>query len=114
MLTARGIPYVHALQPNQYSTSRTFTPEEAKIALNASSPYKQGVEQGYPALLAEAASRGLTAQTGFVDATHIFDRESRPVYVDNCCHYTATGYRLIADAIANAWFLLDGPWGRTR
>ena len=26
VLTARGIPYVHALQPNQYKTSRTFTP----------------------------------------------------------------------------------------
>ena len=114
VLTARGIPYVHALQPNQYKTSRTFTPEEARVALNASSPYKPGVEQGYPALLAEAASRGMTAKAGFVDATHIFDREPKPVYVDNCCHYTATGYRLLADAIANAVISLDGPWARTR
>ena len=56
----------------------------------------------------------MTAKAGFVDATHIFDREPKPVYVDNCCHYTATGYRLLADAIANAVISLDGPWARTR
>jgi hypothetical protein len=110
MLAARGTPYVHVLQPNQYSASRTFTPEEAKVALNASSPYKPGVEQGYPALLAEAASRGMTKTTGFLDATHVFDQETQPMYVDNCCHYTAMGYRVLADAIASAATSLNGPW----
>jgi hypothetical protein len=110
MLAARGTPYVHVLQPNQYSMSRTFTPEEAKVALNASSPYKPGVEQGYPALLAEAAARGMTKTAGFVDATHVFDQETRPMYIDNCCHYTAAGYRLLADAIANAAVRVESPW----
>ena len=114
MLAARGTPYVHVLQPNQYSMSRTFTPEEAKVALNASSPYKPGVEQGYPALLAEAASRGMTRQSGFLDATQILDKEPGPVYVDNCCHYTSVGYRLLADAIASAVMSLDGPWAHAR
>jgi hypothetical protein len=112
MLAARGTSYVHVLQPNQYSTSRTFTPEEAKVALIASSPYKPGVEQGYPALLAEAASRGMTKTTGFLDATHLFDHETRPMYIDNCCHYTAAGYRLLADAIANAALTLESPWAQ--
>jgi hypothetical protein len=112
LLAARGTPYVHVLQPNQYSTSRAFTPQEAQVALNAASPFKAGVEQGYPALLAEAASRGMTSRTGFLDATRIFDRESAPVYVDNCCHYTSSGYRLLADAIANTVVSLDAPWAR--
>ena len=38
MLAARGTPYVHVLQPNQYRTSRAFSPEEARIALSAASP----------------------------------------------------------------------------
>ena len=112
MLTARRIPYVHALQPNQYSASRTFTAEEAKVALNASSPYKPGVEQGYPALLAQAASRGMTKTAGFLDATHLFDHETRPMYVDNCCHYTAAGYRLLADAIADTALKIESPWAQ--
>jgi hypothetical protein len=114
MLAARGTPYVHALQPNQYSTSRSFTPEEARSALNAASPYKPAVEQGYPALLAEAASRGMTRKRGFLDATHIFDKEPTPVYIDNCCHYTSTGYRLLADAIASAMMSLDSSWADAR
>jgi hypothetical protein len=114
MLAARGTPYVHVLQPNQYSTSRAFTPEEARTALNPASPYKPGVEQGYPALLAEAASRGMTRQSGFLDATHILDKEPAQVYVDNCCHYTSVGYRLLADAIANTVMSLDATWGNAR
>jgi hypothetical protein len=114
LLAARGTPYVHVLQPNQYSTSRAFTPQEARVALNAASPFKAGVEQGYPVLLAEAASRGMTSTTGFLDATRIFDRESAPMYVDNCCHYTSRGYRLLADAIAGTVISLDAPWTHAR
>lgn len=67
MLEAQGIAYVHVLQPNQYYTSRRFTPEESAVAINAASPFKSGVERGYPALLAEAAAQALEARTGFFD-----------------------------------------------
>ena len=114
LLAARGTPYVHVLQPNQYRTSRAFSPEEARIALSAASPFRGGVEQGYPALVAEAASRGMTRDEWFLDATHIFDAEAAPVYIDNCCHYTRLGYRLLADAIANRVIGLDSPWAHAR
>ena len=68
MLAAQGITYVHVLQPNRYFTSRPFTPEEAAVALNADSPFKSGVEQGYPALLKEAAAQGLERGRGFSTA----------------------------------------------
>jgi hypothetical protein len=109
LLAARAVPYVHVLQPNQYRTSRMFSQDEARIALSAASPYKPGVEQGYPALLAEASSRGMTRQTGFLDATQLFDKEPAPMYVDNCCHYTRAGYHLLADAIANVVTQLESP-----
>ena len=114
MLTPRGTAYVHVLQPNQYRTSRAFGAEEARIALSSDSPFKPGVEQGYPALMAEAASRGMTRSAGFLDATHIFDAESAPVYIDNCCHYTRLGYDLLADAIARVVLSLDSPWAHAR
>ena len=110
MLAAQGVAYVHVLQPNQYFTSRSFSPEEAAVALNTASPFKPGVEQGYPALLAEAAAQSLGAQTGFFDATGSLDGETAPVYIDNCCHYSRVGYLRLADFIARAVMSVGGPW----
>ena len=113
MLAAQSIPYVHVLQPNQYYTSRSFTAAESAVAFNAASPFKPGVEQGYPVLLAEATAQGLTIRTGFFDATAIFDAEPAPVYTDNCCHYTRLGNLRLADFIARAVMAVPGPWPNT-
>ena len=103
MLAASGARYVHVLQPNQYFTTRPFAPGEAAVALAADSPFKPGVEQGYPVLEQTIAS-GELAQAGVtvVDGVHLFDAERAPVYIDNCCHYTRRGYEILADAIAAA------------
>jgi hypothetical protein len=110
MLAAQRTPYVHVLQPNQYHTSRSFTSAESSIALNATSPFKAGVAQGYPALLAEAAAQEMGAKTGFFDATHVFDAEPSPVYSDDCCHYTLVGNLRLAAFIARAVMAAAGPW----
>ena len=101
LLASRGVRYVHILQPNQYFGGRRFSPQEAATALGDASPYKASVSQGYPALSAAAQST-LRGTVHFVDATTVFDRESAPMYVDNCCHYTVAGNRVLADAIAAA------------
>jgi hypothetical protein len=103
MLAARGARYVHVLQPNQYFTTRPFAPGEAAVAIAADSPFKPGVEQGYP-VLEQVVSSGELARAGVtvVDGVHLFDRERAPVYIDNCCHYTRRGYEILADAIAAA------------
>ena len=103
MLAARGARYVHVLQPNQYFTTRPFAPGEAAVAIAADSPFKPGVEQGYP-LLEQVVSSGELARAGVtvVDGVHLFDGERAPVYIDNCCHYTRRGYEILADAIAAA------------
>ena len=99
MLSARGVAYLHVLQPNQYFTSRAFSSEEARVALNDTTPFKQAVSLGYPVL--EQATAALAAGEQFLDGTTAFDRERAAVYEDDCCHYTDRGYEILADAIAN-------------
>lgn len=103
LLAGRSVRYVHVLQPNQYFTTRRFSDEEARTALLKASPFRPGVEQGYPLLVKAIASGALSGQGVHVfDATHVFDKEPAPVYVDNCCHYTVLGNHLLADFIAKA------------
>jgi hypothetical protein len=99
LLAARGVPYVHVLQPNQYFTRRVFSSEEARVALDSGTPFKEAVEQGYPALA--RASAALSAKEQFLDGTAAFDREPAAVYEDDCCHYTERGYEILAEVIAN-------------
>jgi hypothetical protein len=110
-LAARGVPYVHVLQPNQYVGGRRFGAEEARIALNPDSPFKRGAESGYPRLI--AALRAMPVQVNgwrIVDATHAFDTEPALVYVDDCCHYTARGNEILADLVLGAVLATRQDW----
>ena len=98
LLAARGVPYLHVLQPNQYFTRRAFGAEEARLALNSSTPFKRAVEDGYPVLQRAAATLGGREQ--FLDGTMAFDNEQAAVYEDDCCHYTDRGYEILAELIA--------------
>lgn len=108
MLAARGVPYFHVLQPNQYFTHRSFSAEEATVARSDASPFKSAAEKGYPLLMNE--SEDLKSRVNFLNATGIFDRESSAVYVDDCCHYTLRGNQLLADAIARLILTSKGQW----
>jgi hypothetical protein len=99
------------LQPNQYATARRFSDAEAKVALNPASPFKPGAEQGYPALLAAvAALPSASDRPHLFDATRVFDAETAPVYVDDCCHYTRKGNELLADFVAKAVLSVRPDW----
>jgi hypothetical protein len=95
LLAARGIAYLHVLQPNQYYSTRAFTAAEKATVFNDGSPFKEGAANGYPFL--EQA-----LEPGALNAVHAFDTVREPVYVDDCCHYTVAGNRLLADVIAKA------------
>ena len=95
LLAARRVPYVHVLQPNQYYSTRTFSAAERAVAFNDGSPFKEGAARGYPFL--EKA-----LEPGALNAVHLFDTATDAVYVDNCCHYTVAGNRLLADFVAQA------------
>jgi hypothetical protein len=45
-----------------------------------------------------------------VDATHAFDTEPAPVYVDDCCHYTARGNEILADVVLGAALASRPEW----
>jgi len=100
MLAARGTPYVHVLQPNQYYSTRTFGDAERKVAFNAGSPFKDGAMRGYPFL--ERAIAASDAPVKVFNGVHILDAEPKPVYIDDCCHYTRVGYERLADFAADA------------
>lgn len=105
-LGARGIGYLHVVQPNQYFSRRKFGADEAKIALNMDSPYRKAIETGYPKLLERIPA--LRAHgVRVLDATSLFDEAKEPVYSDDCCHYNQRGNDRLAQAIAEA-MLSDG------
>lgn len=109
LLTSRGVPYFHVLQPNQYFTTRTFSPDEARIARSDASPFRTGAERGYPVLL-QASKAGALGQVNFSSAVEIFDREPSAAYVDDCCHYTLRGNQLLGEFIAMRILASKGPW----
>ena len=110
MLASLNVPYFHFLQPNQYYTTRRFSPEEARVAKDDASPFKRSVEQGYPVLTGPTGAGSLKAKVRFFDATHAFDTEPSAVYMDNCCHYTLAGNHRLADFIAASILRSTGPW----
>ena len=65
------------------------------MAFNDGSPFKPGAQAGYPHL-------EKILEPGALNAVHIFDAERAAVYLDDCCHYTIAGNRLLADFIARA------------
>jgi hypothetical protein len=109
MLAARGVPYVHVLQPNQYFTKRPFSAEEAKVARSEASPFRKSAEKGYPVLVAQAKS-GALKTVNFFNAVDVFDREPSAMYIDDCCHYTLKGNQLLGRAIAQHILASKGPW----
>src|SRR5262249_5833743 len=98
---SRRIPYLHLLQPNQYYSRKVFGSREAVIALRADHPYRSGVEQGYPILLAYG-EKLKQAGVNFHSAVELFDAETEIIYTDDCCHFNQVGNNLLADFIAEA------------
>ncbi len=97
---ARGIPYFHFLQPNQYvAGSKPMGEAERKIAFDPNHPYKPPVERGYPLLI--EAGKGLAASgVQFHDLTRIFAKMEEPLYFDGCCHVNVRGSHIMAREMA--------------
>lgn len=99
---AHGARYVQFLQPNQYlSGSKPMGEAERRVAINASSPYRPNVKQGYPKLR-NAGRRLMEAGVPFVDLCDLFAECSEPLYEDDCCHFNEAGYEKLAGAVASA------------
>lgn len=102
ILRDRGIPYVHALQPNQYvPDSKPLSEQELAMAFVPDSIGAKRVRHGYPRL-AEAGAELKAQGLPFYDMTGIYADVADDVYVDNCCHVNPVGNRILAGAIADA------------
>jgi hypothetical protein len=112
MLRARGIRYLHVVQPNQYHSKRRFSEDEARGALNRDSPFREGARRGYPYLLGRIPALRSRA-VDVLDAVEVFDAVSPPVYADDCCHYNQLGNevlaRFIGDHLVGVWSTSNSP-----
>ena len=106
LATANNIKYLHVLQPNQYFGSRVFGQDESKIAIDDTHIYSANAREGYPHLAARVND---FKQHGvhFASGLAIMDHESRLVYADACCHFNATGTKLIAEFIVLQLLMTD-------
>jgi hypothetical protein len=96
---ARGIFYLHVLQPTLHDPgAKTATDEEKRVG-GINDAWLRGVLLTYPLLRA----RGTELAAGgehFVDATGVFRDVTNTIYVDNC-HFREDGNRILADRIAD-------------
>ena len=94
-----GSKYLHVIQPQQYFSKKKFSAEEAKVALSlpTETPMRIGAERGYGMIDQQSE---LVASRGIVSTISLFDQETRPMYVDNCCHYNNEEEAMLARFVA--------------
>jgi hypothetical protein len=98
MCAARGIHYLHVLQPTLHDEG-SKVPTEKELAVGLIDPHwKAGVVDGYP-LLRKAAGRLQAQGIAFLDASRLFVDVKKTLYFD-ACHFGQEGNDLLADAIA--------------
>ena len=99
---ARGIHYVHVLQPTLHDeNSKVLTAKE--IASGAApESWVEGVKLGYP-LLRASGSRLRAGGERFLDATQLFHDVREKLYFDDC-HFNERGNVILAEFIASRFF----------
>jgi len=95
---ARGIRYVHVLQPTLHDEgSKVMTEEERRVGIDEEGLHP-AVVRGYP-LLREALAELREAGVEALDACDTFKEVPQTIYVDSC-HVTQEGNRILAGNIA--------------
>ncbi len=98
---ARGIRYLHFLQPNQYHKgSKPLSEAELKEYFVQDQTYGSAVARGYPAMIVEGRKLR-EAGVEFNDLTQLFSQDSGTIYCDYFCHYNQRGNDLLATTVAD-------------
>lgn len=103
---ARGIYYLHALQPTLHDEGSKPVTEYEKQVGGAPIAYIQGVKHGYP-LLRRAGEALLKSGVNFFDASMVFSSVTKDIYVDNC-HFKEAGNEILAAEIGRAFLVRMG------
>ncbi|MFM7056029.1 MAG: hypothetical protein ACKO2P_03810 [Planctomycetota bacterium] len=102
LCTAKGIRYLHCLQPSQYlQGTKTFSQFELEFCRTPGQPHAVLAAEIFP-LLQTRGQELAKAGVSFIDLTGLFTEHPETLYADPWCHVNATGSRLFADAIAPA------------
>lgn len=91
--------YYHFLQPNQYvRNSKPFTNEEVEKFRVVGNDFATFIGDGYDEL---RSNKEFLVANGvdITDLTQIFRDTRDTVYIDDCCHMNAEGYRIMITAI---------------
>ncbi len=100
MCSARGIAYVHVLQPTLHDTgSKELTPEEIEKGA-ASDIWVNAVHEGYPRLR-EAGARLKERGVAFTDLSGVFRDVRETTYYD-MCHFRGRGAELFVERAMQA------------
>jgi hypothetical protein len=93
LLRLKKIPYVHAVQANQYfPNSKSFSSYEKTLLTN--NGYGRYIKEHYYKL----NDNGITCDN-FIDQRYLFKSISDTVYYDKCCHFNQHGMEIISDDI---------------
>lgn len=93
---AKGIAYIHALQPNQYlDGSKPLSEDEMRTAYNPKARARTVINHVYPMML-DKMSNIENDKIAFIDLTQIFKSELTTLYKDDCCHLNSEGNRLLS------------------
>lgn len=96
---ARGIIYLHVLQPNQYvSGSKPLSDYEKEFCFAEHQPLAEVAEKVFPAMVQEGAALKASG-VPFSDQTMVFSEIRETLYVDPWCHFNQRGNDLLAEKI---------------
>ncbi len=96
---ARGIKYVHVLQPTLHDEgSKPVTEEELKKG-EMGPNWTEAVNLGYPMLRSEGKRLAEGGET-YLDGTQVFKDHAETLYYDSC-HFDREGNKIFADWIAD-------------
>jgi len=93
---ARGIDYLHVLQPNQYLPGGKILSGQERREFTNRPRYGEHVRLHYGAF----SRAGLNA-VNFRDQRYLFKENAETLYSDNCCHFNERGIQYLSDDIVS-------------
>jgi hypothetical protein len=99
-LSKHNFTYLHVLQPSQYYGGKVLTEEELKNAYAPEQIRSKAVGEHFPAMREHFTSFDLDSAQK-LDASLLFAKDERTIFIDRCCHFNRTGHDALIDLIVD-------------